>query len=350
MEARGSMNAAPDKPYGDVEYADPGYQDDGKARYPLDSPDHVRSAWDFINQQKNASLYGRKHLDKIKDRIMKACKKMGIEVAPDAEPDADPDDGMRATHPDVDEIMRYDRLWALDDIEIVRGGDGRHVHAYAAVFDSPAEIRDQHGHYREVIARSAFNRAISHGIERVNVLYNHGYTAAGTPSDLGSVPIGSPVEIKPDGRGLFTVTRFNKSQLADSVLEAIRNGDIKGYSFRGRIFQSTPDRVPRGHSGELPTITRTELGLSEYGPTHAPYYADAGIVAVRSIQEVKEHLRHLDMPADVRDQIFRALHEDNATPTTGPGAEDPPEQALRSASTSAYRRRIAVARILGEVT
>ena len=38
------------------------------------------------------------------------------------------------------------RCVALDDIAIQRGGDGRTVEAYAAVFDTPTEIRDQHGH------------------------------------------------------------------------------------------------------------------------------------------------------------------------------------------------------------
>lgn len=184
----------------------------------------------------------------------------------------------------------YARSWALDDIEIVRaadgGSDGRTVRAYAAVFDTPAEIRDQHGHYMEQIDRRAFNRQLGDvaRTQRVHVLYNHGLTAHGTPaSGTGSVPIGSPVEIKADGKGLLTVTRYNKSELADHVLEAIRNGDIKGYSFRGRIFKSSPERMPRvTRGGALPTVVRTELGLSEYGPTPTPAYAEAGILAIRA--------------------------------------------------------------------
>lgn len=184
----------------------------------------------------------------------------------------------------------YARSWALDDIEIVRAADGasdgRTVRAYAAVFDTPAEIRDQHGHYMEQIDRRAFNRQIglvNAGSQRVNVFYNHTLTAMGTPSELGSVPIGSPLEIKADGRGLLTVTRYNKTDLAESVLEAIRAGDIRGYSFRGRIFKSSPERLPRvTRGGALPTIVRTELGLSEYGPTPSPAYAEAGILAIRA--------------------------------------------------------------------
>ena len=237
----------------------------------------------------------------------------------------------RSEEPLSSDILRYDRSWALDDIIVRSGGDGRTVEAYAAVFDTPSEIKDQHGHYMETIHRSAFNRAISHGINRINVFYNHGLTVHGNADALGSVPIGSPVDIQPDGRGLRTVTRFNRSTLADSVLEAIRAGDIRGYSFRGRIFQSNPSRVPtRRSNGPLPTITRTELGLAEYGPTPTPAYAEAGIVAVRSLEQVASTLAALD--ADERAELMRMLavstpidpETEPATPVVGPGAEDSP--------------------------
>lgn len=212
----------------------------------------------------------------------------------------------------------YARSWALDDIEILRGadghGDGRTVKAYAAVFDTPAEIQDQHGHYMEQIDRRAFNRQLGLGIQRVHVLYNHGLTAHGTPaSGTGSVPIGSPVDIKADSRGLLTVTRYNRSELADHVLEAIRNGDIRGYSFRGRIFKSNPERMPRAtRSGGLPTIVRTELGLSEYGPTPSPAYLDAGILAIRAA------LEHSGLSTD---EVLRILA--SATPATRQDQETP---------------------------
>lgn len=223
------------------------------------------------------------------------------------------------------------RSFALDDIHIQRGGDGRTVEAYAAVFDTPAEIRDQHGHYMEVIDRAAFNRTLSHGIGKVRVHFNHGYNLHG-PDALAAVPIGKPLSIDPDGRGLRTVTRFNHTALADSALEAIRAGDIGGYSFRGRIFRSTPDRLPRRRAGDsLPTVTRTELGLSEYGPTPHPAYEAAGILAVRSADALAVELARLD--GDERAELIRLLSatpggvpaDDTTTPDgSGPGAEDPP--------------------------
>lgn len=345
----------PDEPYGDVKYADPGYQDDGKKRYPLDTAAHCRSAWSYINQADNADRYSADELARIKKRILAAGKQHGIHFDTDmdmTEPDSDPDDKMRSNF--SHDILRYDRTWALDDIEIVRGGDGRTVEAYAAVFDTPAEINDQHGHYYEVIHRSAFNRAISHGIDRVGVYYNHGMGLDGRPAALGHVPIGSPLDVQADGKGLRTVTRYNKTALADAVLEAIRSGDIRGYSFRGRIFQSNPMRVPRSANGALPTVTRTELGLAEYGPTPTPYYADAGILAVRSAQVLAADLLSLDdtARADLLRIVAASTPRDpeadaNATPDPGPGAEDSPTEALRSAVTDDYRRVIELARIRG---
>lgn len=69
------------KPYGNVEYADPGLQSDGKARYPIDTEDHVRAAWSYVNQEKNAAKYSAADLKKVKARIKAAMKKFDIPVS-----------------------------------------------------------------------------------------------------------------------------------------------------------------------------------------------------------------------------------------------------------------------------
>jgi HK97 family phage prohead protease len=238
----------------------------------------------------------------------------------------------------------FDRAFALDDIQISRSGDGRTVEAYAACFDQPYEVRDQHGHYMEVIDRAAFNRTLSNGAGRQAMcLYNHGMSVVdGKPDSLAQVPIGTPLEIRADGRGLLTVTRYNRSPLADSVLEAVRDGSIKSQSFRGRIVRSSPDRVPlRSRSGGLPTITRHELGLTDYGPTPIPVNAGAEIMAVRSLTELVQDfaaldddgrlqlLRHLGIDLDgveAEETQGEASTQDDDTPTSTVelGAEDPP--------------------------
>lgn len=228
-----------------------------------------------------------------------------LEVDETVEHETDDAERSRSRHA---EIMRYDRYYPAE-VEIVRGGTGREVTAYAAVFETPSEIRDQHGHYMEVIDRAAFNRTLSHGIERVGLYYNHGYHIDGTPSALGSVPLGSFLDIRTDSKGLLTRAKYNKTDLADAVLEAIRSGDIKGYSFRGRVFKSDPDRVPRiQRGGVLPTVYRRELGLGEAGPTPSPFYASANVVAIRSAVDLADYAV-ANFPAQERIVILRRIQE-----------------------------------------
>jgi len=70
-----------DKPYGDVAYADPGYQKDKQKRYPIDSKAHAKAAWSYVNQADNARLYTSAQLKRVKQRIVKALKGYGVTVA-----------------------------------------------------------------------------------------------------------------------------------------------------------------------------------------------------------------------------------------------------------------------------
>lgn len=73
--------ADPTKPYGDVQYADPGYQPDKKKRYPLMDEVHCRNAWSRINDPDNAAKYSSEELARIKSRIKAAGKRYGIDFA-----------------------------------------------------------------------------------------------------------------------------------------------------------------------------------------------------------------------------------------------------------------------------
>ncbi len=222
------------------------------------------------------------------------------------------------------------RSFPLEDIH-VKPGDGRTVEAYAAVFDVEAEIQDFEGRYKEVIDRTAFDKVLARSQPkngqgwRVGVFYNHGMTIHGTPSDRGSMPVGTPEDIRVDGRGLLTVTRYNKNALAEEALEAIRSGSITAQSFTGRIIRSVPslsrsDRRRGGYApvnGQLQTVRRMELGLVEYGPTPMPAYADAAIMGVRMLNQFNPD----EDPAEVLD-------------------ESDPEVAAEVAATDPFHRRI----------
>ena len=281
---------ADNKPYGDVTYADP-----KNGKYPIDTHDHAKAAWSYINMPKNAAKYPLNgvSLSEVKARIKAACKKFGIDVSDD-----DTSDSSSRAEP-----LPFVRSFPLQDISIRAGGDGRTVDAYATVFDTPAPIHDQDGDYIEVIDRRAFDRILPKLAPsgdrtgwRCGVFYNHGMTLHGTPSDRNSLPIGVPMEIRADDHGLFTRTRYHKGELADQILEAIREGSLSAYSFSGRFDRSQP-RPPRGgfrpdSRGNLPTVRRTESTLREYGPTPFPAYQDAAVVGVRS-EQIAAQLEHV---------------------------------------------------------
>jgi len=73
------------KPYGDVTYADPGYQSDGVKRYPLDNETHIRAAWSYINMPKNAAKYSSSQVSAIKGKIRAAMKRIGADISDEKE-------------------------------------------------------------------------------------------------------------------------------------------------------------------------------------------------------------------------------------------------------------------------
>lgn len=76
--------AGKQEPYGDVKYADPGYRDN-KKRYPIDTAEHARAAWAYINVPKNAGMYTAEQLAVIKGKIKAALQKFGVQVSGDGE-------------------------------------------------------------------------------------------------------------------------------------------------------------------------------------------------------------------------------------------------------------------------
>jgi HK97 family phage prohead protease len=184
-----------------------------------------------------------------------------------------------------DEIIQtrpVQRMITLDDIHIRSDGSGRIVEAYAAVFGVRTEIMDQDGHYNEDLGRSAFTRTLQHKGTNFGVLFNHGRTVDGEPNPAATMPIGVPIEVRADERGLFTATRYLDNPLADHVLNAIKEGALRAQSFSGRFRRSVRSYPDGRQSGALPLITRNEIELREYGPAVFAAYGDAAILGTRN--------------------------------------------------------------------
>lgn len=237
----------------------------------------------------------------------------------------------------------YTRAFALDDIQVRAGAEGRIVEAYAAVFDSPSRVVDQDGEYEEICDRTMFNRALglarrSAGGWGIPVMYNHGQTLYGTASDRHTVPIGVPEEIRADGKGLYTRTRFHSTDLAAEILEAIREGSIRAYSFAG-VFTKTNPPVPRptgfraDHAGRLPQVRRLESTLREFGPTPFPVYAGAEVVGVRAEQAAL--LLNRLSPGEFERLLTMVRSTGTPSPADAALADQPPPEVRSTEPTSA---------------
>jgi hypothetical protein len=64
-----------ERKYGDVKFADP-----TNKKYPVDTPEHVRAAWSYINHKDNAAKYEKEEVELIKNRIRKAAKQHDVEI------------------------------------------------------------------------------------------------------------------------------------------------------------------------------------------------------------------------------------------------------------------------------
>lgn len=144
-----ALAADPKKPYGDVTYADPGYQSDGKKRYPVDTEAHARAAWSYINKGSNASAYSSGDLAKVKAKIKSALSKFGVQVSGD---DGDSDDTKKMAASNVmlaaqtaSHSWPQGELLHQDHAPIT----GVHHHPHVHVRDN------RHGPGRDVVAMAA---------------------------------------------------------------------------------------------------------------------------------------------------------------------------------------------------
>ena len=70
---------AAEKQYGNVAYADP-----ANKKYPVDTEEHIRAAWSYINMPKNAAKYSPAEVSAIKSKIVAAWKKVIDKAGPQA--------------------------------------------------------------------------------------------------------------------------------------------------------------------------------------------------------------------------------------------------------------------------
>lgn len=148
-------------------------------------------------------------------------------------------------------------------------GDGRTLEGYAAVFNTPARIRDVSGDFDETIMPGAFTRSLK---ARMPILqWDHGKDPR-----IGTAPIGAIDALSEDSRGLHVRARLFDHPDIERVRLPIEARAIRGMSFRFG--------VPEG-GDEWPTRDKRNVrdaDVHELGPVAFPAY-DATSVSVRSL-------------------------------------------------------------------
>jgi HK97 family phage major capsid protein/HK97 family phage prohead protease len=210
-----------DKPkgeYGDVEYADPGFQSDGKPRYPIDTPEHIRAAWNYIQHPKNREPYSAEQLSHIEGKIIAAWKRHIDSAGPPSAKSGD-NGVIRKTHTTPGTGLEF----VMSDATVDRFGD--------------------------VVSADGWDLA---NFKRNPVaLFNH---AAGAP------PIGiwENVRVK-DGalRGHLKLAPEGTSPRIDEIRKLIEAGILRAVSVGFRPIESKPVQAKDGMIGEL--YVRSEL-------------------------------------------------------------------------------------------
>jgi phage head maturation protease len=303
------MMATTDKPYGDVEYADP---EEGK--YPIDTEEHCRAALAYVNMPKNAAVLGDK-LAAVKARIVAAAKKFGIDVADHA--------AARSVPLEDDTIERRAVLMPVELRALPDGAEGsRTIVGVAAVFNSDSRMipRVMGSSFIESIVPTFFEEARAAGWpgnqgSGVLCRFNHndqyllGTTAAGT------------CELTIDRTGLeYRIP--NVPRCRDDVLEGVGRGDIRQSSF---TFMDAEDDW--SYSGGVTHRTLISGGVLDVAPVSAVAGYQNTTVSLRSLAASK------DVPVDdvyalaKRHELRQLFVRTDIAPPTPPPADVPEDVA-----------------------
>lgn len=200
---------------------------------------------------------------------------------------------------------------ALFLAEAPDGDDGRTLAGYAAVFGQATEIDSWEGTFSETIRKGAFRKTIRESTPVMQ--FDHGRHPL-----IGSLPIGSIVDLREDDQGLYVEGRLTDNWLMQPVRDAIAEGTVNGMSFRFEVVREEwrdkngklvrPEEVMDllwmpGDRGPLQREL-VELKCRELGPVVFPAYAGTS-VSVRARGVADELVRSDDMTRQIRQSLAR---------------------------------------------
>ncbi|MFE0699125.1 HK97 family phage prohead protease [Streptomyces sp. NPDC058872] len=214
-------------------------------------------------------------------------------------------------------------------------GDGRTLRGYAAVFGQATEIDSWEGTFTETIRKGAFRKTIR---EQTPVLqFDHGRHPL-----IGSLPIGSIVDLREDDEGLYVEARITDNWLMQPVRDAIAEETVNGMSFRfevvreqwtdvhGKVVREDEIGQLLWQPGERGPLQREliELKCRELGPVVFPAYAGTSVsVRARDMAD--------GLAAD--DQLTRQIRASLARDAAAPQIPDDPALRREVATALLYR-------------
>lgn len=153
------------------------------------------------------------------------------------------------------------------------------IGGYAAVFNVETVIGGGLWGFREQIAPSAFDDAIT--TDDVRALFNHdpnillGRTASGT------------LKLAVDKKGLRYDVDMPATQAAQDVLALVKRGDVNGSSF-GFVVEDDDWDESEVKTGKLPLRTIKRASLFDVSPVTFPAYPQASVSARSKAQSIAE--------------------------------------------------------------
>ncbi|MDK0520384.1 HK97 family phage prohead protease [Streptomyces sp. ML-6] len=225
---------------------------------------------------------------------------------------------MTAVARDLERSASFTLARAEDD---TGEADGRTLSGYAATFGEATEINSWEGNFFESIRKGAFRKTIR---EHTPVMqFDHGRHPL-----IGSIPIGSIVELREDDQGLFIKGRITDNWLMQPIRDAIAEQTVNGMSFRFEVVREEwrdaagkllkPEEVPEllwmpGDRGPLQREL-IEVRMRELGPVVFPAYGGTS-VSVRARDMADGLTRDGEMTRRIRASLARDAATTAQVPT-----------------------------------
>ena len=312
------------QPYGDVTYADPGFQEDKKKRYPLNSLKRVKAALSYIAMAKNAKKYTASQLASIKSKINAAAKRFGVTVSQGGELDipdqitttlilqeGDTPDVVITQEPDAENANGVMRV----RVPFYRGGSLTRAAGFSKRLFFSKELLQE-------IVQGA-NDSITTGRPPLTVYARHLDALSGR-----ELPIGAVTGIEQEGSTGYGILEIAPTSKGRDAQVLIQHKHVRSVSLRsGKEYELEPVKLDGESVLAVKHMSFAGIDLAPNGPAQDTYgmeilneepslTADNDGTEVDQDPDNTRRKRHLDpitledVPQDVRAQIESPIRQE----------------------------------------